>query len=67
MIETLTEFSIVFHTAEDFKKALEISKTLVPDTIDAGGIEMIWSSEWYRNHAVHELSTVGIEVDTFEM
>jgi hypothetical protein len=62
-----TEFSIVFHTIEDFNKALEISKTLVPDNIDVDGIEMIWNSEWYRNHAIHELDNIGIEVDTYEM
>jgi hypothetical protein len=62
-----TQYSIVFHTDEDFNKAREMTQILLPNDIDVQGIEMFWIEEWWRNQAVHELDQVGIKVDTFEM
>ena len=62
-----TQYSIVFHTAEDFNKAREMTQILLPNDIDVQGIEMFWTEEWWRNQAVHELSNIGIEVDTYEL
>ena len=60
-------YSIVFHTDEDFNKALEMTKILLPNDIDVPGIEMFWTEEWWRDQAVHELDQVGILVDTFTL
>jgi hypothetical protein len=62
-----TQYSIVFHTDEDFNKAREMTQILLPNDIDVQGIEMFWTEEWWRNQAVHELSNIGIEVDTYEL
>lgn len=62
-----TIFAIIFHTKQDFEKARSMSQTLQPDDIKAGDLEMTWSEEWWRNQAVHELSTVGVTVDTWEL
>jgi len=62
-----TQYSIVFHTDEDFNKAREMTQILLPNDIDVQGIEMFWTEEWWRNQAVHELSKIGIEVDTYEL
>ena len=61
------KYSIVFHTDEDFTKALGMTQTLLPDDIDVEGIEMFWTKEWWRDQAVRELKRVGITVDTFEL
>ena len=58
---------ITFNSEEDFIKASEMTSTLLPDSINKGGLEMLWNQEWYRNHAVNELSKIGIEVDTYEL
>ena len=60
-------FSIIFHTKEDFEKALSMTKTLVPDYISASELEMTWNDEWWRYQAVHELDEVDITVDTYEL
>ena len=62
-----TQYSIVFHTDEDFNKARDMTQILLPNDIDVQGIEMFWTEEWWRNQAVHELSKIGIEVDTYEL
>jgi hypothetical protein len=64
---TETEYFITFNNEEDFNKAREMISLLLPDSINKGGLEMLWNQEWYRNHAVHELSKIGIEVDTYEL
>ena len=60
-------YSIVFHTDEDFNKALEMTQILLPNNIDVPGIEMFWIEEWWRDQAVNELEQVGILVDTFTL
>ena len=65
--EEPTQYSIVFHTDEDFNKALEMTKILLPNDIDVQGIEMFWTEEWWRDQAVHELDQAGILVDTFTL
>lgn len=67
MYDTITEFSIVFRNIKDFNKAVEIIKTIVPDDTNVGGLEMTWKDEWYRNHAVHELENISIQVDAYEL
>ena len=67
MTDEPTQYSIVFHTAEDFNKAREMTQILLPNDIDVQGIEMFWTEEWWRNQAVHELDQVGIKVDTYEL
>jgi hypothetical protein len=64
---TETEYSIIFNNKEDFNKAIEMTSTLLPDSINRGGCEMLWNQEWCRNAATHELSKIGIEVDTYEL
>jgi hypothetical protein len=65
--EDPTQYSIVFHTDEDFNKARDMTQILLPNDIDVQGIEMFWTEEWWRNQAVHELDQVGIKVDTFDI
>jgi hypothetical protein len=62
---TEMEYFITFNSEEDFIKASEMTSLLLPDSID--GHEMLWNQEWWRNQAVHELSKIGIEVDTYEL
>ena len=62
-----TQYSIVFHNDEDFEKARDMTKILLPNDIDVQDIEMFWTEEWWRNQAVHELDSVGIQVDTFDI
>jgi hypothetical protein len=64
---TETEYFITFNSEEDFIKASEMTSLLLPDSINKGGLEMLWNQEWWRNQAVHELSEIGIEVDTYEL
>jgi len=64
---TEIEYFITFNNEEDFIKASEMTSLLLPDSINKGGLEMLWNQEWYRNHAVNELSRIGIEVDTYEL
>lgn len=61
------EYFITFNNEEDFIKASEMTSLLLPDSINKGGLEMLWNQEWYRNHAVNELSKIGIKVDTYEL
>lgn len=60
-------YSIVFHTDEDFNKALEMTKILLPNDIDVQGIEMFWAEECRRNQAIRKLKRVDILVDTFTL
>ena len=62
-----TKYSIVLHTDEDFIKACEMTNVLLPNDIDVEGIEMFWVEKYRRDEAVHELSRVGIKVDTFDL
>lgn len=64
---TATTFAIIFHTKEDFEKALTMSQVLVPDDFNASELEMTWSEEWWRNQAVHELAAADVTVDTWEL
>ena len=67
MTDEPTQYSIVFHTDEDFNKALEMTKILLPNDIDAPGIEMFWTEELRRDQAIRKLKRVGILVDTYEL
>jgi hypothetical protein len=64
---TEIEYFITFNSEEDFIKASEMTSLLLPDSINKGGLEMLWNQEWWRNQAVHELDQVGIQVDTYEL
>jgi hypothetical protein len=64
---TEIEYFITFNSEEDFIKASEMTSLLLPDSINKGGLEMLWNQEWWRNQAVYELSKIGVEVDTYEL
>ena len=67
MNENDLNYFIIFHTAEDFDKALEMTSLLLPDDWSRDEVEMRWKDEWWRNQAVNTLSLEGIEVDTYEL
>lgn len=61
-------YSIVFHTAEDYKFAMEIPPSILNYWVfDAEGIELFWHSKEKRDEAIHILDKVyGISVDWFD-
>jgi hypothetical protein len=68
MYKSTKQYSIVFHTAEDFKRILKLDPSLFGyKDFDESGIELFWAFKAKRDKAIRVLDKeYGISVDWFD-